>query len=74
MNKTNQHIVPRGKNWAVRGAGNVRDTSHHNTQAQAITEGRRIATNQGTELLIHGRDGLIRERDSHGKDSCPPRG
>ena len=50
------------------------DTSHHATQAQAIQAAREIAQNQGTELLIHGRNGQIRERDSHGHDSCPPRG
>jgi len=29
---------------------------------------RKIAKNQGTELYIHGKDGLIRERDSYGND------
>jgi hypothetical protein len=24
--------------------------------------------------LIHGRDGLIRDRDSHGRDPHPPKG
>lgn len=74
MAKTNQHVVPRNGGWAVRGAGNTRDTSHHSTQAQAIQVARQISQNQGTELLIHGRDGRIRARDSHGHDSCPPRG
>ena len=31
----NQHVVPRDDAWAVRGAGNSRDTSHHRTQAEA---------------------------------------
>ena len=70
----NQHVVPRGDEWAVRGEGNDRDTSHHSTQAAAIDAARSIAQNQGSELLIHGRDGKIRGRDSHGKDSFPPRG
>jgi hypothetical protein len=26
------------------------------------------------ELLIHGRNGQIRERDSHGHDPFPPQG
>lgn len=72
---TNQHVVPRDDGtWAVRGAGNSRDTSRHDTQAEAATAARRIAQNQGSELLIHGRNGQIRERDSHGNDPYPPTG
>lgn len=45
------------------------------TQQEAIDAGREIARNQGGELLIHGRNGQIRERDSSGgKDDFPPRG
>jgi hypothetical protein len=46
----------------------------HDTQKEAIDRGREIARNQGTELFIHGRDGQIRERDSHGNDPHPPKG
>lgn len=55
----NQHVVRRDNGWAVRGEGNSRDTSHHDTQAEAIDAGRQIARNQGSELLIHGRDGRM---------------
>ena len=37
----NQHVVPRGADWAVRGAGNSRATSVHDTQAEAIANCRR---------------------------------
>jgi hypothetical protein len=74
MTKRNQHVVPHDDGWAVRGAGSQRATSVHDTQQQAIDAGREIARNQGSELLVHGRDGRIRERDSHGNDSFPPRG
>ena len=70
----NQHVVPRGDDWAVRGAGNSRATSIHDTQAEAVERAREIARNQQSELLIHGRDGRIRERDSHGNDPFPPKG
>lgn len=70
----NQHVVPHQDGWAVRGAGNQRATSVHQTQAEAIDTGRQIARNQGSELLIHGRNGRIRERDSYGDDPFPPRG
>jgi hypothetical protein len=70
----NQHVVPHGENWAVRGEGNERATSVHNTQAEAAEAARQIAMNQQSELLIHGRNGQIRERNSFGNDPCPPKG
>jgi hypothetical protein len=70
----NQHVVPHEGGWAVRGEGNSRATSVHQTQAEAITEATQIATNQRSEVLIHGRDGQIRERNSHGHDPHPPKG
>ena len=74
MSGRNQHVVPRGGDWAIRGAGNSRATSVHRTQAEAVAQARRIAQNQHSELLVHGRDGRIRERDSHGHDPNPPKG
>jgi hypothetical protein len=70
----NQHVVPADNGWAVRGAGNERRTSLHDTQAEAIEAAREIARHQHSELLIHGRDGQIRARDSYGNDACPPPG
>lgn len=74
MSKRNQHVVPHDNGWAVRGAGSQRATSVHQTQQQAIDAGRAISRNQGSELLIHGRNGQIRARDSHGNDPYPPKG
>jgi uncharacterized protein (UPF0262 family) len=70
----NQHVVPHGDDWAVKGAGNQRATSIHNTQQEAVDAARRIAQNQGSELVIHRPDGRIRDKDSHGHDSFPPKG
>lgn len=69
-----QHVVQRDNGWAVRGEGNSRDTSHHATQAEAAEAARDIARRQGSEVLIHGRDGRIREKDSYGNDPFPPKG
>lgn len=74
MTKRNQHIVPHDRGWAVRGAGSGRVTSVHPTQQAAIDAGRSIARNQASELLIHGRNGQIRARDSYGSDPFPPKG
>jgi hypothetical protein len=70
----NQHVVPHADGWAVRGAGNSRATSVHETQRQAMDAARDIARNQQSELLVHGRNGQIRERDSFGGDPFPPEG
>ena len=70
----NQHVVKRDNGWAVRGEGNSKDTSHHNTQKEAADAARDIARNQRSEVLIHGKDNRIRERDSYGNDPYPPKG
>ena len=44
------------------------------TQKETIDVAREISRNQGTELFIHGKNGQIREKDSHGNDEFPPRG
>lgn len=74
MSKRDQHVVPHKDGWAVRGAGSRRASSVHDTQEQAIDAGRETARNQRSELYIHGRNGRIRERDSHGTDPHPPKG
>lgn len=60
--------------WQVKGAGNSRATSLHQTQQQAISAAKNIAKNQKSELIIHNREGQIRERNSCGNDSYPPKG
>jgi len=70
----NQHVVPHGDDWAVKGEGNGRATSVHSTQQEAIQHAREIARNQQSELLIHGTNGQIRERNSYGNDPFPPKG
>lgn len=64
----NQHVVKHSDGWAVRGAGNEKVTKVTRTQQEAINVAREISRNQESELFIHGRNGQIRERDSHGND------
>ena len=74
MTKKNQHVVPHSGGWAVRGAGNERATSVHGTQCEAIGAARDTALRPGSEMLIHGENGRIRERNTYGKDPYPPKG
>lgn len=71
--KKNQHVVPSGNKWAVRGAGNERCTKIVATQKQAIKIARVIAIYQQSELVIHKKDGTIRDKDSFGNDPYPPK-
>ena len=65
--KPDIHVVPRGNYWAVREgfAERVRLTVW--TQEQAIDRGREISIRYGTELIIHGHNGRVRERRNFGK-------
>lgn len=74
MSKKNQYVVPHNDGWAVRGEGNSKVTRQFDTQSQAIDFGRGVARSQQSELLIQGRDGRFRERDSYGNDPYPPKG
>lgn len=69
----NQHVVPHGDEWAVKGAGNEKATSIHSTQKDAIDAARDIAINQRSEVVIHRPDGTIRDKDSYGNDPNPPK-
>jgi len=69
----NQHVVPQGNSWAVKGEKSAKASSVHGTQGSAIARARTIAIHQKSEVVIHGADGRIRDKDSYGTDSCPPR-
>lgn len=70
----NQHVTRHSSGgWQVKGAGNERATKVTSTQKQAIDTGKQIAKNQKSELVIHGTNGRIRDKDSYGNDPMPPR-
>jgi hypothetical protein len=65
----NIHVVPTEKNgWAVEVEGTDGATSHYPSQEEAIAAGTQKAKQDKVELLVHGRDGQIRERNSFGHD------
>lgn len=70
---SNQHVVPNGDIWQVKTEGSTRATKNFGTQKEAIDYARDIARNQKSELVIHGRNGQIRDKDSYGNDPYPPR-
>ena len=64
----NQWASPRGEQWAVHGEGNSRDTALFDTQREAIDRARTSAINKGGEVIVQGRNGKIRSKDSYGND------
>lgn len=74
MSRKGQHVIPKDGRWAVKAAGSTRVTKLCKTQARAVKTAKKIAKNQKTELVIHGRDGRIREKSTYGRDPFPPRG
>lgn len=74
MSKKNVHVVPRAGGWAVEKSGASRASKVTETQKQAIDAGKKIAERERSELIIHGENGRIREKNSFGNDPNPPRG
>lgn len=71
----NQHHVLPNKNggWDVKRSNAQRASGHYDTKREAMDAARTISHNQGTEMVVHNRDGKISNPDSHGNDPCPPR-
>jgi hypothetical protein len=67
------HVVLHNEGWVIRKEGGVRAISVHRTQREAVEAAREIARSQNGELVIHGRNGRVRSRNSYATDSLPPR-
>lgn len=74
MPRKTQHVVRSPSGWSVKKGGAKRASKTFDTQKEAISYGKDLSKKQGAELYIHRKDGMIRERNSYGKDSHPPRG
>ncbi len=72
--KKNVHVTPKGEEWAVKTANSGKAYRVVDTQKEAINIGREVAKNNSSELLIHGKNGRIREKNSYGNDPFPPKG
>jgi uncharacterized protein YdaT len=64
----NQHVVSHGERWAVKAEGASQPLAVYKTQSEAWERAKSIARKERTEALLHGRDGLIRARNTYGHD------
>lgn len=74
MSKKNVHVVPNEGKWGVKIEGNEKMSKNFETQKEATDYGKQRAIDSSSELLIHGRNGQIRQKDSYGNDNFPPKG
>jgi hypothetical protein len=63
------HIVPASKGgWNIKQGNKSGIIGHFNTKIPAVDAGRKVSIKINAELIIHGTDGKIQRRDSHGND------
>ena len=73
--KKTTHVVPNPDGGRdVKKGGQKKPVSHHIKKATAIDRARNTSKNEKSELYIHGKDGKIQRKDSHGGDPHPPKG
>lgn len=74
MGGKNQYDIPYQDGWVVKGVGNQRLTSVHDTQQQSIDVKHDIARSQKSQFVIHRPDCRIYVKDGHCNNSFLRRG
>jgi hypothetical protein len=67
-------VVPKNDGYVVKTARHRGKSVRGATQSSAIAYARSLARANGSELIVQGRRGRIRFKDSHGSDPYPPKG
>lgn len=63
-----RHVVPHKDGWANKKGGANRASSVHRTKSEAEQSAREQSRRECSELYIHGKNGGIQSKDSHGND------
>lgn len=61
-------VSPDNGQWKIKQPTNNKASKICETKKEAISEARKIAQNQGKELVVQNKDGKISQKDSHGRD------
>lgn len=64
----NQHVVSEGEGWAVKAEGASEPHAVFKTQSEAWEKAKSIARKERSEAVLHGKNGLIRARNTYGYD------
>ena len=74
VRKRNIWVSPREDGeWEVQREGAKRPSKVTERQADAERAAREMGQRDGVEVIVQGRDGRIRSKDSYGSDPLPPR-
>jgi hypothetical protein len=62
-----KHVIYNGDKWVIKTQGRpvAKSAREFVTQREAVENARALAKKDGSELVIHGRDGRIRDVDSY---------
>jgi len=72
---SSHHVVsnPRG-GWSVKREGSNKASRTFENQQEAVDYAKNALAGQGGDVVIHGRDGRIRDKETiHGRDPHPPK-
>lgn len=73
MPKKQTHVVPNSSGgWDSKDTGSARASKHFGRKVDAVDWARDHSRKVGSEFVVHNRDGVISQKDSHGNDTCPP--
>ena len=73
MPNKNVHTVHSENGWTNRYEKSSRNLGYYDTKKEAQKEGRVIAIKNNSEHIIHGLNGRIQNKNSYGRDQCPPK-
>lgn len=73
MTKKDIHVVPHKDGWATKKEGAGRVGVVTDTQRAAIDRAKDQAVREKVEVVIHRKDGRVRDSDSYGRDPNPPK-
>jgi len=74
MSRKSHHVVPAPQGgWNVKKGGATRASKHFDRKQDAIGSAREISRKQGTELVIHNKDGTIARKVVQGNNPSPAR-
>jgi len=72
--RNSHHVVSNPKGgWGVKREGSGRAIRVFDHKEEAIRFARHISSREGGEVIIHSRDGRIRDKDTYGGEPFPPK-
>lgn len=68
MAKDTRHVVPSTSGgWSVRKQGASRATKNFARQDDAVQYGKELARKDGSDVFVHGKNGMVRDHTSYKK-------